>query len=131
MAEQWAISEEGVPTESRCRPVLSSDVAYLVRARIGRGRYETWFGSSAGRALAIVTNGVRAMVVLLDGDGDPGEHAVDPMAKGGSTGFILAGGQRDEYPDKDTVPLEEALWIVNGIVELGVPPTNSKWKIDR
>jgi hypothetical protein len=65
------------------------------------------------------------MVMLLDGEGDPGAHAIDPGADGSSGGFVLANGQNDEYPDKDTVPLPEALRIVRHILTHGNPPADA------
>ncbi len=38
------------------------------------------------------------MVVLLDGVGDAGKHAVDPTAIGVSGGYLLGDTQVDEYP---------------------------------
>lgn len=71
------------------------------------------------------------MVVLLDGEGDPGEHAVDTGADGESDGFVLANGQDDEYPDRDTVPLAEGLRIVECIVGTGAWPADARWVVDR
>ncbi|SCF56397.1 hypothetical protein [Streptomyces sp. Ncost-T10-10d] len=56
------------------------------------------------------------MVMLLDGEGNPGEHASDPGAEERSDGFILENGQNDEYPDEDTVLLGEAFRIVHHIL---------------
>lgn len=56
------------------------------------------------------------MVMLLDGEGDPGEHAVDPGAEGWSEGFVLGNGQHDEYPNEDTVRLTEGFRIVERIL---------------
>ncbi|TXR96385.1 hypothetical protein EAO73_33270 [Streptomyces sp. col6] len=102
-----------------------------LRARVDDGRLETWLLSSRGRLLAFVTNGERAMVMLLDGEGDPGEHAVDPGGVGESDGFVLANGQDDEYPDQDTVPLAEGLRIVECIVGTGTWPADARWVVDR
>src|SRR5689334_2235136 len=85
---------------------LTADAAIgQLSARIASQKLESWLTSSSGRLLAVVTNTERAMVVLLDGEGDPGEHAIDPGADGSSSsGYVLANGQNDEYPDNDTVP---------------------------
>ena len=84
---------------------LTADAAIgQLRARIASEKLESWLTSSSGRLLAVVTNTERAMVMLLDGEGDPGGHAVDPGADGLSDGFVLANGQNDEYPNEDTVP---------------------------
>ena len=62
-------------------------MAEILRARIDAGHLETWLTNTFGRLLAFVTNTDRAMVMLLDEDGDAGEHAVDPGASKTSGGF--------------------------------------------
>jgi hypothetical protein len=101
------------------------DVADLLRARIRDGHLETWLTSTSGRLLSFVTNTERAMVVLLDGEGDPGEHATDPEAAGSSDGFVLSNGQNDEYPNADTVPIGEALRVVGHVVREGFWPADA------
>ncbi|MEU5400754.1 hypothetical protein ABZ348_15850 [Streptomyces sp. NPDC005963] len=123
MDEVWVFSD-GVP-------VAADAVVSELRARMDRGVLETWLSSSAGRSLAFVTNGERAMVMLLAGEGDPGEHAVDPGADGWSEGFLLANGQHDEYPDEDTVPLAHAFRIVAHVLAVGSPPPDAPWSVDR
>ncbi|MEV0488528.1 hypothetical protein [Streptomyces atratus] len=103
----------------------------MLRLRIADGNLETWLTGSSGRRLAVVSNAERAMVMLLDSEGDPGEHAADPGAEGWSDGFRLSNGQDDEYPDEDTVPLAEALRIVRHILSAGTPPTGAAWTTDR
>lgn len=122
MTESWRLDDGGA-----IGPNAAVDE---LRARIGRGTLETWLTSSSGRLLAVVTNTRRAMVMLLDGEGDPGEHAVAPGADGWSDGFVLSNGQDDEYPDEDTVPLAEAFRIVRHIVAHGTPPEDAPWKAD-
>lgn len=123
MTESWKLDDGGA--------IGPDAVVGELRARIGRGTLETWLTSSSGRLLAVVTNTRRAMVMLLDGEGDPGEHAVAPGADGWSDGFVLSNGQDDEYPDEDTVPLVEAFRIVRHIVAHGTPPEDAPWKADR
>lgn len=125
MVETWVI-DDGSTT-----PLSSEAVREALRARIAGGRLDTWLTSSSGRALAFVTNTERVMVVLVDGEGDPGEHAVDPGAGGSSTGFVLANGEHDEYPDEDTVPIGEAFRIVEHIVGEGTWPPDAFWVSDR
>ena len=111
---------------------LTADAAIgQLSARIVGQKLESWLTSSSGRLLAVVTNTERAMVMLLDGEGDPGEHAIDPGADGSSSGYVLANGQNDEYPDNDTVPLPEALRIVRHILAHGNPPADAAWRVDR
>ncbi|MER5683167.1 hypothetical protein [Streptomyces sp. NPDC002205] len=125
MIESWVI-DDGIAV-----PVLSERVLQTLRARIADGLLETWLTSSSGRSLAFVTNTERAMVVLLEGEGDPGEHGVDSGADGSSEGFVLSNGQHDEHPDEDTVPLEEAFRIVDHIGSKGSWPPNARWVVDR
>lgn len=123
--ESWVIND-GSPV-----PVVSETVLQALRSRIDGGQLETWLTSSSGRSLAFVTNTERAMVMLLEEEGDPGEHAVDLGAQGSSGGFVLANGQDDEYPDEDTVPLGEAFRLVKQVVGTGCWPTDGRWVADR
>jgi hypothetical protein len=125
--ERWSISggDGGA--------VTADTVAETVERRAASGPSTTWFESSRGRRIALVSNGPRAMVLLLEhDDGDPGEHAIDPDGGAGSSdGFVLENGQVDEYPDRDTVPTSEALRIVAHLVAHGVPPDDASWQVDR
>ncbi|MEU2236799.1 hypothetical protein [Streptomyces vietnamensis] len=123
--ESWVIND-GSPV-----PVSFGTVLETLRSRIDSGQLETWLTSSSGRSLAFVTNAERAMVMLLEEEGDPGEHAVTPEVEGSSDGFVLSSGQHDEYPDEDTVPIGEALRIVEHIVGTGSWPANARRVVDR
>ncbi|MEW2497284.1 hypothetical protein AB0942_27680 [Streptomyces nodosus] len=125
MIESWVINDDSLV------PVSSEVVSGALRSRIGGGQLETWLTSSSGRLLAFVTNTERAMVMLLEDEGDPGEHAVDPGAQGASDGFVLSNGQDDEYPDADTVPIGEAFGLVEQIVGTGSWPADARWVVDR
>ncbi|MFE2579638.1 hypothetical protein [Streptomyces sp. NPDC059378] len=125
MIESWVINDDS-PV-----PVPSEVVPEALRSRIGSGQLETWLTSSSGRSLAFVTNTERAMVMLLEDEGDPGEHAVDPGAQGSSDGFVLSNGQGDEYLDEDTVPIHEAFRLVKQIIATGSWPTDARWVVDR
>jgi hypothetical protein len=122
--ESWVLADDTAPPS----PAAAIEV---LRERIGAGQLETWLTSSSGRSLALISNTERAMVMLLHGEDDPGEHAVDPDASGSSKGFVLANGQHDEYPDEDTLPLAEALQVVQYILATGAPPPHAAWSIDR
>ncbi|MEV3959479.1 hypothetical protein AB0M34_01070 [Nocardia sp. NPDC050193] len=78
-----------------------------------------------------MTNTGRAMVMLLDGAGDPGEHAVGPGAECWSERLVLANGQHDEYPDADTVPVADAFGVVRHIVATGSWPADARRVADR
>ncbi|MFC7217618.1 hypothetical protein ACFQLX_05435 [Streptomyces polyrhachis] len=124
MLESWTFIDGTAPASPTA-------ALALLRERIADGQLETWLTSSRGRALAVITNTERAMVMLLEDEDDPGEHAITPEAEGHSAGFILANGQHDEYPDEDTAPLAEALQIVHHIITAGTPPASAAWSIDR
>ncbi|MFB6716189.1 MULTISPECIES: hypothetical protein [unclassified Streptomyces] len=124
MAESWTFDGDTVP-------VAPDEALDMLGLRIAEGKLETWLTSSSGRRLAVVSNAERAMVMLLDGEGDPGEHAVDRGAEGRSDGFGLSNGQDDEYPDADTVPPAEALRIVRHLLSAGTPPADAAWTVDR
>ncbi|MFF3564009.1 hypothetical protein ACFYXS_28575 [Streptomyces sp. NPDC002574] len=125
MTESWALDDD--PRV----PLTPTAVLGTLRARMEAGRAETWLTGSSGRLLTVVTNTERAMVALLDGEGDPGGHAVDPGAAGTSRGFVLSNGQHDAYADEDTVPLAEAFRIVWHLVREGSPPADASWTVDR
>ncbi|MEU6606137.1 hypothetical protein ABZ922_13885 [Streptomyces shenzhenensis] len=124
MTESWTLADGSA--------ALTGDEAVeLLRRRIAAGGLETWLTSRAGRSLAVVSNAERAMVLLLDAEGEPEGHAVDPVARGTSGGFVLANGQCDVYPDRDTVPLAEAFRTVRRLIATGEPPTGAGWAVDR
>lgn len=123
--ESWVINDD-IPV-----PLSSEVVSAALRSRVDSGQLETWLTSSSGRSLAFVANTDRAMVMLLEGEGDPGEHAVDPGAKGSSDGFLLSHGQDDENLDEDTVPIVEAFRLVEHIVGTGSWPADAHWVVDR
>ncbi|MGW5385442.1 hypothetical protein [Nocardia sp. NPDC003963] len=125
MSEYWTVDDGGAGV------VPAVAVRSSLRARIDAGQLETWLTSSAGRSPAFVTDAERAMVMLPAGPGDPGEHAVDPDADGWSEGFVLAGGQQDQYPDADTVPIAAAFGMVEHIVATGSRPADGRWVADR
>ncbi|MET9655519.1 Imm1 family immunity protein [Streptomyces sp. NPDC006510] len=124
MAEPWVLVDGAVE-------VSADAVAEALRARIADGKLESLLESPSGRTLFVVSNTERAMVMLLEYPGDPGEHAADPGAEDWSDGFVLSNGQADEYPDADTVPLDEALRIVRHILATGRPPADAAWVVDR
>ncbi|MEL5960847.1 hypothetical protein AADR41_39880 [Streptomyces sp. CLV115] len=126
MAESWSFAGTGGGAA-----VAADAVAEALRARIADGKLESLLESSSGRTLYVVSNTERAMVMLIEHPGDPGEHAADPGAEEWSDGFELSNGQADEYPDTDTVPLDEALRIVRHILATGRPPADAAWVADR
>lgn len=115
-----------------------SDYAYsgekarlLLGNRMGWASLETWFEDDRGRLLAVITNGGRAMVMLLDREGDPGEHLVDPRGEGRSGGFVLSSGQIDTYANRDTVAFEVAGRAVAHLIDHDVWPDDVTVEDDR
>lgn len=100
------------------------EARYLLRHRWDWANHETWFENDAGRLLAVVTNGERAMVMLLDGEGEPGEHLVDPRGECSSGGYVLSNGQVDSYADRDTVTFDVAGRAVAYFIEHGTWPVD-------
>ncbi|MER6572260.1 hypothetical protein ABT288_40320 [Streptomyces sp. NPDC001093] len=111
--------------------VTGEEAVAVLRRRIAEGCPETWLTGSAGRLLSVVSNTGRALVMLLEGEGDPGAHAVSAGSGGVSGGFRPANGQCDTYADEDTVPLDEAFRIVRHVIGTGLPPTDTRWAVDR
>ena len=124
MAEEWSVLDEE-------RKVSGDKAAARVSTNVDDGRLTTYFRSDLGRLLVVVSNGTRAMVVLMSGEGDPGEHAVSPEAVGSSDGYVLDNGQEDTYEDADTIPLPDALKALRSIIDSGRPPPGTSWRGDR
>ena len=80
MAEAWKVLDEQ-------RVLSGSEVRALLSTHVDEGRLTTYLRSDGGRLLTFVSNGTRAMVVLMERAGDPGEHAVSPGAVRSSDGY--------------------------------------------
>ena len=102
-----------------------------IDARMKSGELTTYLESDAGRIIGWSTNRARVMLMLLDGVGDPGEHAMDPNGQGESTGYVLDNGQVDTYSDADTVPLAEAQRLLVSLVTDGNFPRDAAVQVDR
>jgi hypothetical protein len=122
---------EGWRTVDGATSLTGEQAVALIRRRVRDGQLETWLAHDTGRSLAVISNRVRTMVMLLDEPGDPGGHAVDPTAAGSQDGYLLGNGQRDTYDNRDTVLLDAALHAVQHIVEHGEPPEGMAWHSDR
>ncbi|WP_406346414.1 hypothetical protein OH787_05950 [Streptomyces sp. NBC_01547] len=107
------------------------DAGQLLRHRLDWGTQETWFEDGRAANLAVVTNGERAMVSLLDDEADRAEHLVDPRGSGSSGGYQLANGQVDVYADRDTVTFEAAGRAVAYFVEHATWPDDVSVEDDR
>lgn len=122
--EGWHLIDDSTPLNAR-------EAAESVRRRLDQGLLETWLEHDRGMLLAVVSNRSRALVMLLDGPGNPGAHAIDPDATGEQDGYVLDNGQHDTHADRDTLPIEEALRTAEHILEHGRPPDDVAWQIDR
>jgi hypothetical protein len=87
----------------------------VIRQCVRDGSLETWLEHKNGMVLAVVSNKVRAMVMLLDEPGDPGAHAIDPDAVGHQDGYLLGNGQNDTFDNRDSLALHQALRAVRHI----------------
>lgn len=125
MSGSWRVSDKG-------GQVTGAEAVNLFRVRAMSGPGDTWFECSDGRQLGVTTNGERAMVMLLREVDDPGEHAVDPTtASDEHGGYVLSNGQQDVFPDRDTIPLDQALGVVARVIERGEPRAEVEWQVDR
>ncbi|MET9322324.1 hypothetical protein ABZX75_19360 [Streptomyces sp. NPDC003038] len=113
---RWHLQGSGGHTYS------GEEARQLLRSRRDWGSQETWFENDAGRLLAVVTNGERAMVVLFNGADDSGEHLADPRGEGSSGGYLLSNGQVDTYADRDTVAFDVGGHVVAYFIEHGIWP---------
>ncbi|MFF5488605.1 hypothetical protein [Streptomyces virginiae] len=107
------------------------DARQLLRHRLDWATQETWFEDGRAASLAVVTNGERAMVSLLDGEADRAEHLVDPRGSGSSGGYRLTNGQVDVYADRDTVTFEAAGRAVAYFIEHATWPDDVSVEDDR
>lgn len=124
MVERWNLQDGAAVSNG-------ADAQRVVEERISRRAFETWFESDRGRMMALVTNGDRALLMVLRGPGDAGEHLTDPQATDREQGgFKLSNGQSDTYADHDTVPLHTALEVVATVVNGDSHPT-ATWHEDR
>lgn len=122
------VEEDEEPPAGEHADVLESseDAVEALRAGMRDGLLETWLTGSSGRRVAFLTNTERATVTLVAEEGGAGVRAVDPAAEGTSGGYVLGNGQHDTYPDRETVPLGEALRIVGHVVRTGSWPTDAR-----
>jgi len=124
VVERWSVQDGA-------RLADGGEALRVVEERISRGAFETWFESDHGRMMAIVTNGDRALLMVLRATGDAGEHLIDPRATDREQGgYELSNGQSDTYAERDTVPLRTALQVVASVVDGENHPTAS-WQEDR
>jgi hypothetical protein len=102
-----------------------------IDARMRAGDLTTFLESDEGRIIGWSTNRERVMLMVLNGVGDAGEHALDPTGQGESTGYLMDNGQVDTYPDADTIPLPEAQRLLLNLVTQGTFPPEAAVHVDR
>lgn len=105
-----------------------SEIQTLFINRMATGRLMLVLESDTGLTLHLVTNRRRVMVMLTE-PGDSAGHATDAHAEGTSDGYVLDNGQEDEYPDRDTVTIPDALTLIGHILSNGTPPQDG-WQVD-
>lgn len=109
-------------------PLAVSEIRTLLADRAAAGKLTTVLQSDTGLMLYLVTNRRRVMVMLMCADGSAG-HAIDDGAQGTSCGYLLENGQEDEYADRDTLALPDALSVVEWILIHGAAPEIG-WSVD-
>ena len=125
MREVWKLQGDDARLDGRA-------AAELVVARLERDVRTTWLESDRGRIACLVTNGERALLMVLDHVQDAGEHLVDEAAEDvESTGFVLENGQVDSYADRDTVPLASALAALREMIDADPAGAARPWVSDR
>ena len=102
-----------------------------IDARMRAGELTTFLESDGGRIIGWSSNQERVMLMVLNGVGDAGEHAIDPTGRGQSTGYVMDNGQVDTYPDADTIPLPEAQRLLLSLVTQGTFPLETPVQVDR
>lgn len=128
--ELWAVST-GWHIVGSAKPLVGWDINGVLIERRIQGVHESWFEHSDGRRLGFVTNGDRVLLMLMDDEDDPGEHAVDPAAEGWSDGFRLLNGQVDQYPTRDTVAFGVGVASLRRIIDTGTWPEHVRRESDR
>ena len=125
MREVWKLRDDDAELDGRT-------AAEQIVARLERDIRTTWLDSSRGRIACLVTNGTRALLMVLDHVGDAGEHLVDEAAGGTeSAGYVLENGQADIYADRDTVPLEVAMSALRETIDSDPAVATRPWVSDR
>lgn len=124
--DEWDLGTDlwAVPTgwhlEGSAQALVGWDVNGVLIERRRQGIYESWFGHPDGRRLGYLTNGVRVMLRLVDGDTE--EHAVDEGAEGWSDSFVRLNGQSDRYANRDTVEFRIGVAALHRIIDTGAWP---------
>ena len=125
MREVWKLQGDDAGLDGRT-------AAELVVARLERDIRTTWLESDRGRIACLVTNGERALLMVLDHVQDAGEHLIDEAAEDvESTGYVLENGQVDSYADRDTVPLASALAALREMIDADPASAARPWVSDR
>jgi hypothetical protein len=133
VSEHWYLAgpEPDEPPGPTTAWLDADDALRVVEERAEAGELMTMLGSDSGRTVMWVTNRRRVMLVLVEGVGDPGMHAVDPGAEGESNGFVVDNGQEDTYVDADTVEIDTARRLLRSLVATGTFPQDAQVVVDR
>jgi hypothetical protein len=124
VTERWRLADSGAWQDAE-------SIIDAIDSRESRGELTTWLESDSGRTVGWVTNRQRVMLMVMNHPGDAGEHAIDPDARGSSSGFVLENGQSDEYADRDTYATKNARRNLQSMLTTGQEPPGEPWEIDR
>lgn len=127
-ASSWSLADAEGSLLSQLSPLEISETRTLLIDRMTAGKLTTVLQSDRGLMLHLVTNRRRMMVMLMEADGSAG-HAIDDGAQGMSSGYLLENGQEDEYADRDTLTVPDALCMIEWILTHGAAP-ESGWSVD-
>jgi Immunity protein Imm1 len=94
---------------------------------------EIWLTRRDGQALSLLVSGDRGWLMFLREAGDAGfsSRGADAVARRrGTLPFRLSNGQVDEHPVRWTVPIEDALRVVEHFFEHGERAPFIRWHAD-
>jgi hypothetical protein len=114
----WRLQRDSSP-----RGAIPEGIRETIRAVVAAGIGEIWLEHPDGPLLCVLPGPGRVYVMYLAEEGDAGYHAVDPASSPEvERGYVLSNGQRDEWPDCETVSSDNALPIVEHLLRY-----NERW----
>lgn len=94
---------------------------------------EIWLTSPDDETLCILTDGKSAWLLYMEEEDDPGFSAINPGYDGPEDAmitYVLASGQRDEYPASSAVTFSEAVRAAEHFVETFEPAPFLTWDLE-
>jgi hypothetical protein len=108
----------------------ASEARLLLQSRRPSPDAEIWLTAPDDQALCILVHGESAWLLYVPEEGDPGLSSTSPDYDGpedAMVSYLLANGQRDEYPASAAVPLSAALQAAEYFVETLEPAPCVAW----